>query len=164
LNSTGSGARPQTRAELDAAVWAILLSRTAAGPRPAASTRPGNYAEIGEQLRHGREFSLVWGDFLHEFYLYREAYFFTERPPDVLAPGWKAFMAGAAEFLCLTFSIQAPDWIEEPRYFLQEVWDMQEHAFPFPDLGEFREMRLARSPHAWARRKVICQARDLTTL
>ena len=39
--------------------------------------RPRAIPRIGEQIRVGRDFELVWGDFLHGFYAHRLASYFA---------------------------------------------------------------------------------------
>jgi len=35
---------------------------------------------------------------------------------------YRALLAGAAEYWCREFGLQAPAWIEEPQYFLDDWW------------------------------------------
>jgi hypothetical protein len=87
------------------------------------SFRPANYRELGQKITDTGDFELSWSEFLHEFYRYRTEEFFDERSPEFLSPGWKALLAGVAEFLSQEFSLTPPDWVNDPQYILRELWD-----------------------------------------
>jgi hypothetical protein len=68
-------------------------------PYERSKHRSNNYAEIGERLRSGGDYELIWGDFLHAFYAARSASFFSEPPPHELSRERRALLAGVAEWL-----------------------------------------------------------------
>lgn len=132
---------PKTKAELDAVAWRTIHTATVVRDRKpdgyAESRRPANYAELGQMIEDTDDFELAWSEFEHEFYRYRTASFFAERPPDLLKPEYQVMLAGAAEFLSQEFGLEPPAWTDEPRYTLAEVWDPWEDLSP--DMRQFRD-------------------------
>jgi hypothetical protein len=91
--------------------------------RLAASGQPRNYRELGDLMEQmGDDFEHAWSEFRDEFYRHKSGFFL-----EVLAPGeftrpYRALLAGATEFWCREFGLQAPPWTEELQYFLDEWW------------------------------------------
>jgi hypothetical protein len=158
--------RRPTRADIDAIAWHTIKTAHVFTNGPSGYTecgRPANYAELGQMIADlDGDFEHAWSEFLHEFCRYRTAGFFSEPPPKMLSPGWRAILAGSAEFLSKEFSLPVPGWSEEPEYFLPEIWD------PVSDLGldvkEFEEVRKAQSHECFLRRNVLFGTRNLITL
>jgi hypothetical protein len=149
------------RDELDALCWRTIKSAKAR-PYEKCRYRPNNYAEIGDRLRAGGDWELIWGDFLHCFYAHRTASFFEFPPPAELSVKKQALLAGVAEWLSAEFGLPHPVWADNPRYFLDAPWD------PWEDLGldmsEFYEEKLRRSPEAFRKRNVAFESRNLIVL
>lgn len=154
------------RAELDKIAWETIKSRPplAGLPQGIASgyPRPRNYAELEQMLDAGQDFEYAWSEFLHEFFAYRQECFFEFPSPNCLSPGWQAVLAGTAEYLSQEFGLRIPAWVNEPRYFMPEMWDASE-AMGF-GTEEGREARKQTTPQAFLRRNVVFQARNLITL
>ena len=108
------------------------------------------------------DFEFAWSEFLHEFFRYRHASFFAEPPPKDLSPGWRAILAGTAEYLSKEFGLPAPAWTEEPEYFMPHIWD------PLGELmvgvEQYEQERRAAAHEVFLRRNVIFEARNLITL
>jgi len=150
------------RAELDQIAWETIHSRPPFAGTPsglAKSRRPANYQELGELLDEDGDFELAWGEFLHEFYRYKSASFFAEPPPSNLSPGYRAMLAGAAEYLSRRFNLEVPDWVNRPEFFLDQEWDILSEVLP--DVEQYREERRARADEAFLRRNVIFESRNL---
>jgi hypothetical protein len=149
------------REELDALCWRTIKSAKVL-PYEGSKYRPNNYAEISAGLRAGGEFELLWGDFLHAFYLYRHPSFFEFPSPEELSLENQALLAGAADWLSAEFGLPHPAWTDNPRYFLHKTWD------PWEDLGldmsEFFEAKLQRSPEAFRKRNIAFESRNLIVL
>jgi hypothetical protein len=129
------------RDELDAIAWWTIKSAKVR-PYKKCKHRPNNYAEIGERLRDGGDWELIWGDFLHGFYIYRHASYFEFPPPAELSVKNQALLAGVAEWLSAEFGLPHPVWTDNPRYFLDKTWD------PWEDLGlDMSEYYEQGSPH-----------------
>jgi hypothetical protein len=150
---------------LDRIAWATIKAKVPSTDPPmgyAKSGRPCNYAELGEMLGDEVEFELAWSEFLHEFFRYRTADFFAHPSPPALPPERRAMLAGAAEYLCLDFGLPVPEWVNESQYFLPDYWDPWEDLCP--DLAETRAGRIAKTPEAFLKRRVVFEARNLITL
>ena len=158
--------RRATRAEIDQIAWNTVKTaavRTTSPPGYLNCGRPANYAELGQMIADwDGDFEHAWSEFLHEFFRYRTANFFAEPPPKNLSPGWRAVLAGTAEYLSKEFNLPVPAWTEEPEYFLPEIWN------PWEDLGldmkEFEEEQKAKSHECFLRRNVLFASRNLITL
>lgn len=159
------GHRP-TRADLDQTAWrtihqaSVVRDRQPAGY--AASFRPANYKELGQKITDTGDFELSWSEFLHEFYRFRTASFFVQRPPAFLSPGWQALLAGAAEFLSEEFGLPVPEWVNDPQYTLPEPWDPWEDLVP--DVEQYRDGRIAKSHPSFLKRNVVFESRNLIVL
>ena len=152
------------RDRLDAIAWKTIHeqgSRSEPPPGLAASGRPANFAEFAELAARWDE-ELAWSEFLHEFFHYKQASFLAVPPPKTLRLECRALLAGVAEFLSEEFNLPVPEWVNEPEYFLQEMWDPWEDICP--DMEPFRQERIARSHPAFLRRGVVYEARNLITL
>jgi hypothetical protein len=149
------------RDELDAIAWRTIKSAKVR-PYEKCRHRPNNYAEIGERLRAGGDWELIWGDFLHGFYIYQHASYFEFPPPTNISIQWQAVLAGAAEWLSAEFCLPHPVWADNPRYFLDNPWD------PWEDLGldmsEDYAEKLRRSPEAFRKRNLAFESRNLIVL
>jgi hypothetical protein len=153
-----------TRARLDAIAWDVMDKITARSAPPsglAASGRPANYAELAE-LSSRWDHELAWSEFLHEFFRYKQASFFAVPPPRSFSPQRRALLAGVAEYLCTRYSLPIPEWVNAPEFFLHDFWDPWEDLCP--DMEEFRQGRIERSPEAFLKRRVVFEARNLITL
>lgn len=62
------------------------------GLASAKGFRSLNYQQLGDKLADGCEFEIVWSDFLHAFFDYKDASFFAYPPPESLSPGWQAIL------------------------------------------------------------------------
>lgn len=103
--------------------------RAATPPGLAASGRPCNYAELAELSERWDE-ELAWSEFLHEFFRYKSASFFAVPPLASVRTEQAALLAGVAEFLSLKFGLVVPAWVNEPEFFLADVWDPWEDICP----------------------------------
>jgi hypothetical protein len=115
-----------TRAEIDQLAWTAIHPKKPyyRGTKP--DLHSANCCELDERLTAASESEIAWGDFLHAFYSYN-----SERPPAILSIERSALLAGVAELLCVEFGVEVAVWIEEPQYFLPEIWDAVEEFFPF---------------------------------
>jgi hypothetical protein len=154
----------QKRARLDAIAWEVLDNKVASSDTPAglaASGRPANYVEFAE-LAARKDYEHAWSEFLHEFFRYKQASFFAVPPPRSLSPQRRALLAGVAEYLSNRYGLPLAGWVNEPEFFLDDLWD------PWEDLGEFMEegrpFRIEHSPEAFLRRNVVYEDRNLITL
>jgi len=153
------------RAQLDRIAWETIHSRapfTGAPSGLAKSNRPSNYRELGELMDQDGDFAFAWSEFLHEFYRYKTASFFAELPPTNLSPGYRAMLAGAAEYLSRRFDLPVPEWTDRPEFFLTEEWDILGEILP--DVEQYREERRARADEAFLKRNVIFESRSLIAL
>ena len=110
------------------------------------------------------DFELSWTAFLHEFYRYRTASFLEHPPPRFLSLGWRAILAGTAEWLSKEFGLFAPEWTELPDFFLPEVWDVLGDFLTEEDVVSLRAERIARCEHEFLRRNVIFETRSLIVI
>jgi hypothetical protein len=162
-----------TRQELDAIGWRIMHEQKVNEGEPLGlkhCCRPANYRELGELIdsRQGNElaFELAWSEFLHEFCRYKSASFFAEEPPTTMSSGFRAWLAGVAEFMCLEFNlVPVPGWTEKPEFFLLEEFDPASELLPFyvPD-GEALDRHRARCHPVFLRRNVLFEVRGLITV
>ena len=146
-----------TNTRLDQIAWESIHARPKMAMAEARGNRAVNYRELGERLKAGEPFELAWGNFLHAFYDFRDASFFTYPPPASLSPGWQAILAGAAEWLCQEFDLPAPNWLADQRYTLPSPWD------PW-GLSENLAADLAEVEEPFRRRNVLFTAHDLIAL
>jgi hypothetical protein len=102
------------------------------------------------------------GEFLHEFYRHKSASFFTEPPSTNLSPGYRAMLAGVAEYLSRRFALPVPEWTNLPEFFLDQEWDSLSEVLP--DIDQYRKERRARADEAFLRRNVIYESRSLIAL
>jgi hypothetical protein len=128
----------------------------------ALSGRPANYTELGQMIadRNG-DFEHSWSEFLHEFLRYRQASFFAERPPSNLSPGWRAILAGTAEYFSEMFHLETPAWVLESEYTLPDLWDPLDDMFP--GLFSIEERRHKAHP-IFLKHNVVFEDRNLITL
>jgi hypothetical protein len=114
--------------------------------------------QLGEKLAAGVQFEIAWGDSLHAFYDFRDASFFTYPPPESLSPGWRAILAGAAEWLSREFGLPQPAWTKDPKKYTlpspSAPWGLSENLAA--DLAEVEE--------PFRRRNVLFASRDLIAL
>jgi hypothetical protein len=69
---------------------------------------------------------------MHEFCRYKIASFFSEEPPPNMSPGFRGWLAGVAELMCLEFDLKPiPEWISRPEFFLAEEFDPGSKFFPW---------------------------------
>jgi hypothetical protein len=150
------------RDKIDRIAWQTIHSRL---PRPLESARglrAMDYRFLDEKLRVGVDFEHAWSDFLHAFFDFRTASFFTYPSPLSLSPQWQAVLAGAAEWLSGEFGLPHPAWTDEAKYFLAVPWDPSEDLGL--DMSEFIADRLARSPEAFRKRNIAFLSRNLISL
>jgi hypothetical protein len=126
--------------------------------------RPANYRELGELISCSGDFERSWSEFLHEFYRYKSPVFFAEEPPPNMSSGFRAWLAGVAEYLSVEFSLQVPEWANRPEYFLQEEWNPGSELFPYADFLEYRDELRGRCEPVFLKRNVLFEARGLTIL
>lgn len=150
------------RAQIDKLAWQSIHERP---PRPVEGNRGWralDYQELEQRLQAGIEFEDAWSGFLHAFYAYKQASFFSYPSPASLSVEWQSVLAGAAEWLSQEFGLPHPEWTDDPRYFLVEPWD------PMEDLGldvsAFIEDKLRRSPEAFRKRNIAFLSRNLIAL
>jgi hypothetical protein len=155
-----------TRAEIDAIAWKTIHATHVVRDRLpsgyAVCGRPRNYTEFGQMVLDREDYEQAWSEFLHEFFRFRTASFFSDRPPRFIGPGQCAILAGTAEYLSKDFGLPVPAWTEEPEYFLPELWDPMSDWCP--GMEEFREIRIAKANECFLRRNVIFESRNLITL
>lgn len=142
---------------LDQIAWKTIHDRPKMVLANAKGFRSLNYRQMGEKLAAGAEFELVWSDFLHAFFDYKDPLFFAHPPPNSLSPGWQAILAGAAEWLCEEFDLAKPDWLADPRYTLPSPWD------PWYLCQDF-DTALAEVEKPFRKRNVVFEARNLIAL
>jgi hypothetical protein len=150
-----------TRDEIDAIAWRTLHAKPKLALAEARGTRARNYLQLEELLQRGVDFEHAWSDFLHAFYDYKDASFFTYPSPPSLSIQWQAVLAGAAEWLSSEFSLPHPTWTDNPKYFLDKPWD------PWEEFGlQIRnwDERLARCPEAFRKRNISFESRNLIAL
>jgi hypothetical protein len=107
----------------DRIAWRVIHNQPKSKWPPAglaASLRPFNYQELFDLMELKDDFEFAWSEFKHEFYRHKDPSFFAVPPPEKFAQPDRAFLAGAAEFWCREFGLEAPAWIEETQYFLNE--------------------------------------------
>lgn len=132
------------RDQLDQKAWGIIHSRTVSSSRPAGyarSGRPANYVELATMVTATGDFERAWSEFLQEFYRYKSVSFLELPVPRAIPLERRAFLAAAAEFLCLEFDLAVPSWTQEPEYFLEAPWDPD--ALWFPGVPEEDRRRVA---------------------
>lgn len=83
-------------------------------------------------------------------------------PPRYFKPQRRALLARVAEYFCIRYSLPVPSWVNEPEFFLSEMWDPWEDLCP--DMEETRQHRLDRTPEEFRKRRVVYEARNLITL
>jgi hypothetical protein len=149
-----------TRKAMDEIAWKAIKAKQVSAERD--PYRPNDYREIGEYLRAGGDWELIWGDFLHNFYAHRQAWFFEYPPPTELDHKTQALLAGVAEWLSAEFGLPHPAWADRPQYFLAETWDPWESLGL--DMSEFYAEKLVRSPEAFRKRKIAYLSRNLIAL
>jgi hypothetical protein len=162
------------RDEMDQLCWDTMdlhvPRRRPAGHR---TSRPSSYAELEvaafayelwpDEINHmpwtWPGFEHAWSNFLHEFFYWRLADFFTEPPPQTFPLEYQALLAGAAEYLCNRYDLDLPVWIDEPRYRMPILFEM------WPRLQwETRFRRVQRSAPEFLKRNLVFEARGLITL
>lgn len=155
-----------TRERLDKIAWhTIHTASVVRDEEPsgyAKSKRPANYTEFGQMIKDTGDDDLAFSEFLHEFYRFRTASFFAERPPEFLSPSWRALLAGTAEFLSEEFNLPVPEWVHEPQYTLPEAWDPW--ADILPDGETFRELSISLAHPTFLKHNVIFESRNLIRL
>jgi hypothetical protein len=157
--------RRATRAEIDAIAWKTIREAKPHNGSPCGYSkcgRPSNYCELGQMISDRDDFELAWSEFLHEFFRYRTASFFEEPPPQILSKGWRAILAGTAEYLSKEFNLPIPVWTEEAEYFLPMLWNPLEDWVP--DMEQYRAEQIAKAHEIFLKRKVIFASRNLITL
>ena len=154
------------REEIDKIAWQVIHAQLKSSDPPyglAACGRPCNYRELFDLMEHkGDDFELAWSEFCHEFYRHKDASFFAVPPPDGFSRSYRALLAGAAEFWCREFGLEAPAWIEEPQYFLDTPW-MPWCEFLADDPEAVARHRAKADP-AFLRRNILFAARNLISL
>lgn len=143
--------------DFDQIAWKTIHDRPKRVLAEARGFRSRDYRQMGEKLARGAEFELVWSDFLHAFYDYKDASFFAYPPPASLSPGWQAILAGAAEWLSDEFNLPKPAWANDPKYTLPSPWD------PWGLCGDF-EAEMAEIEEPFRKRNVLFEARNLIAL
>jgi hypothetical protein len=150
------------REQIDKIAWQSIHDRSPLPISEDRGWRAKDYEELEAKLKAGVDFEHAWSDFLHAFYDYKTATFFSHPSPASLSVEWQALLAGAAEWLSAEFGLPQPAWTDQPQYFLSEPWD------PIQDLGldmsEFIEAKLAKSPEAFRKRNIAFLSRNLITL
>jgi hypothetical protein len=127
--------------------WTSIINRRPTLPEHkglAVSGRPKNFAELEQLVRSDtKDFTLAWGMFLDEFYLFKTADFFAIEPTNFFPPQTRAFFAGVVEYLGHRLGVEVPGWVEKPEYFLPEYWKRT------GDSGdiEFRRRNIGYDPH-----------------
>lgn len=66
------------------------------------------------------------------------------RRRDPSAPRRRALLAGVAEYLSERYGLPVPEWVKEPEYFLDDMWDPWEDICPA--MEETRPYRTERTP------------------
>lgn len=154
------------KGSLDKLAWQAIHAhpRPSGKPRGVAYTnRPRNYRELGDLVEMGVEWEIAWGEFLHEFMLYRSVSFFVEPPPESFPVEYQAMLAGTAEVLCDEFNLPVPVWVHYPQYTLPELWDPYEWMWVGLTEEENRR-RVAKADPLYLKHNVVWQRRDLITL
>lgn len=150
------------REQIDKLAWQSIHQRPPLPLSAGTGWRALDYCALDEKLRAGVDFEHAWSDFLHAFYDFRTPSFFAYPSPSSLSPQWQALLAGAAEWLSAEFGLPRPEWVDDPKYFLDTPWD------PAEDLGldmsEFVADTLARSPEAFRKRNIAFLDRNLISL
>jgi hypothetical protein len=151
---------------MDKIAWQIIHAQTKSGKPPAglaASGRPCNYRELGDLTEQwGDDFGLAWSEFRHELYRHKDASFFAVPPPEEFVQPYRTLLAGAAEFWCREFGLQAPAWTEEPQYFLEEP--RMPHGEFMANNPDVIAQRRATADPAFLRRNILFAARNLVAL
>ena len=83
-------------------------------------------------------------------------------PPRSFSPQRRALLAGVAEYLSERYGLPVPEWVKEPEYFLDDMWDQWEDICPA--MEETRPYRTERTPLAFLKRRVVYEGRNLITL
>jgi hypothetical protein len=107
-------------------------------------------------MRKGYDWRHCWGEFLDEFYIFKCASFFVEEPSHSFTSRRRAFLAGAAQYLCNRFGLEVPAWTEKPEYFLNEEWS--------PGHDEVTERLRREAAEEFARRNIFFCSRNLIRL
>jgi hypothetical protein len=158
--------RRANRTEIDQIAWNTIRTAEVRSTPPSgyeACGRPSNYAELGRIIvDRGGDFEHAWGEFLHEFYRYRQPSFFSIPPPRSMSPGWRAILAGTAEYLSNEFGLSVSAWTEEAEYFLPEVWDPLSDLFA--DIEQYEDERRTKAHEVFLKRNVIFESRNLIAL
>lgn len=116
--------------------------------------------QVAEQVRAGRPFEIELGDFLDAFYRQPTVEAVRESPAVLagLHPRGDivdAFLAAAAEHLCLRFELPIPGWVFEPCRYL-------ERPFFALDAASFRATLLLESPAEFRSRNLFVTANALS--
>lgn len=150
------------REQIDKIAWQTIHAAPVRDLSKDKGWRARNYQELEDRLKAGVDFEHAWSDFLHAFYAYKDASFFTYPSPPSLSVEWQAVLAGAAEWLSAEFGLPHPEWTDQPQYFLSEPWDpVQELGI---DMSRHVQDRLSRSPEAFRKRNIAFLSRNLITL
>jgi hypothetical protein len=116
-------------------------------------------------VERDQDYGHALAHFLDEFYLFRQASFFSEEPPATFDTRRRAFLAAVAEFLSQEFGLPVPAWTEKQEYFLAEEWDWIEDHPGFNEELHFRiSRRRASATPAFRRRKILYEGRNLIRL
>lgn len=65
---------------------------------------------------------------------------------------WAAFCAASVEWLCDTYGVSCPAWVEDPRYVLSEPWVDS----PGAHKPHIRERLVQQTPEPFSRRNIYC--------
>jgi hypothetical protein len=107
-------------------------------------------------MRKGYDWRHCWGEFLDEFHIFKRASFFAEEPSHSFTPRRRAFLAGAAQYVCNRFGLEVPVWTEKPEYFLSEEWA--------PGQDVISDLLGQEAAEEFVRRGIIFRARSLIRL
>jgi len=152
---------------LDAIAWQTIRDRKRPKYPPRGinnGERARDFAEVETLARQGLSFEDAFESWLREMYLYRLESFFAVPPSSFFNPCQRAWMAGATEGLTRKLGLSIPSWVNDPEFFLDDIWDWEREAlgifFP-PEEADKLDVRLERSDPEFRRRRVIAHLRDL---
>jgi hypothetical protein len=149
---------------LDEILWQSYRSRPPR-PVPVDLNAPRNYVELAGRIDFDADRadiwqssrSAAWSSFLHAFFHFKSEMFFEKQPPDFVPVEEQALWAGVAEGLCQKLDLRVPQWTNEPRYFLVELWDS---SLFYSILSSSITQRLSECDPEFSRRNVVARIRD----
>jgi hypothetical protein len=127
-------------------------------PRKAVMPRPHTLAEVARRRNAGEDFSLLWREFLDEFYgaIRRRAAAASIADEPELLPSLREHtsLGAIGEHLARRWNLPIPVWTEDPSRFLRRPYFTT-------TLEGLKALLIAESPIAFRRRLIFTEAEPL---